>query len=146
MNSRQTLGLVALLWFGSEGSAVAQAAPRSLTERDAVAAAVVQNPTLHVALLRASQDRFAVLAEQGLYAPTFNASAGYTHTRTPSLYDVPAMGTMEARYETRVAGHDATFLLAVENVGDRNYWASALGSALTLADPLTVKATARVRF
>jgi iron complex outermembrane receptor protein len=51
-----------------------------------------------------------------------------------------------ARYETRIAGHDTTLLLAVENVGNSNYWQSALGSALTLADPLTVKATARFRF
>jgi outer membrane protein TolC len=65
---------------------------------------------LHVALLRASQDRYAVLAEQGLYAPTFSASAGYTHTRTPSLYDIPAMGGMDARYETRVGSSDVVDL------------------------------------
>jgi outer membrane protein TolC len=80
--------------------------PRSLSEGDAVAAAVAHNPTLHVALLRASQDRYALLAEQALYTPTFSASAGYTHTRTPSLYDVPAMGVAEERHETRVGSSD----------------------------------------
>jgi hypothetical protein len=34
----------------------------------------------------------------------------------------------------------------VENVADRSYWQSALGSALTLGDPRTFKATARVHF
>ena len=51
-----------------------------------------------------------------------------------------------ARYETRIGGKATTFLLAVENVADKSYWASALGGALTLGDPLTVKATARVSF
>jgi len=51
-----------------------------------------------------------------------------------------------ARYETVIGGKSTAFLLAVENVADKNYWASALGGALTLGDPLTVKATARVSF
>lgn len=51
-----------------------------------------------------------------------------------------------ARYETRLGAYPTTFLVAVENVADRSYWASALGSALTLGDPLTVKATARFSF
>ena len=51
-----------------------------------------------------------------------------------------------ARYDTVIAGKGTSFLLAVENVANRSYWQSALGQALTLGDPLTVKATARVSF
>ena len=91
---------------------------------------------------------YAIAAVPGLF---INAGVYYSAAQyfdVANLQPIPAWTRFDvgARYETRVAGHDATFLLAVENVGDRNYWASALGSALTLADPLTVKATARVRF
>jgi outer membrane protein len=60
--------------------------PRGLTEADAVGAAVQQNPTLRVALLRAQQARYGLRAEEALYTPIFDANAGYTHLRTPSLY------------------------------------------------------------
>jgi outer membrane protein TolC len=63
----------------------AQAPSRSLSERDVVASAVVKNPTLHVALLRASQSRYSVKAEQALYTAVFDANAGYLHSRTPTL-------------------------------------------------------------
>lgn len=59
---------------------------RALREQDAVAAAVMANPTLHVALLRAQQGRYSLRAEEALYTPVFDANAGYTHSRTPSLY------------------------------------------------------------
>jgi outer membrane protein TolC len=93
-------------------SALAQAPARRLTERDAVVAAVAQNPTLHVALLRASQGRQALLAEQGLYTPIFDATASYTHARIPSLFDVPAtldmpgMPGTPARHEVRVGSSE----------------------------------------
>lgn len=67
---------------------LAQAAPdraRALSEQDAVASAVVSNPSLHVALLRASQSRLNVTAEDALYTPILDASAGYTRARSPSL-------------------------------------------------------------
>lgn len=65
-----------------------------------------------------------------------------------NLQSIPSWTRFDvgARYETRIADHNTTFLLAVENVGNKSYWASALGGALTLGDPLTVKATARVSF
>jgi outer membrane protein TolC len=75
----------------------AQPAPRALGEQDAVARAVAHNPTLHVALLRASQSRLLVTAEQGLYTPIFDASAGYTHSRSPALFgsDAVRIGTSD---------------------------------------------------
>src|SRR5207244_13424626 len=65
--------------------ALAQA-QRNLTEQDVVATAVLSNPSLHVALLRAQQSRYTLSAEQALYTPVFDANAGYTHARTPSLF------------------------------------------------------------
>jgi iron complex outermembrane receptor protein len=65
-----------------------------------------------------------------------------------NLQSIPAWTRVDvgARYDTRIAGRDTAFLVAVENAGNRDYWQSALGNALTLGDPLTVKATARVAF
>jgi iron complex outermembrane receptor protein len=65
-----------------------------------------------------------------------------------NLQSIPAWTRFDvgARYDTRIGGYGTAFLVAVENVGNRDYWQSALGSALTLGDPLTVKATARIRF
>jgi len=65
-----------------------------------------------------------------------------------NLQSIPAWTRVDvgARYDTRIAGRDTAFIVAVENAGNRDYWQSALGNALTLGDPLTVKATARVAF
>ena len=51
-----------------------------------------------------------------------------------------------ARYETRIGITPAAFLIGVENVADKSYWADAQNGVLTLAEPLTVKATARFAF
>jgi outer membrane protein TolC len=67
----------------------------ALSEQDAVATAVAKNPSLHVALLRASQSRLDVTAEDALYTPIFGANAGYTRARTPSL-----SGTDDVRFGT----------------------------------------------
>jgi outer membrane protein len=56
-----------------------------LSSQQAVALAVQNNPELHTALLRESQARFNVTAEEALYDPVFSANAGYTHSRSPSL-------------------------------------------------------------
>lgn len=89
MSSRHFRSLAVLCWLGAPSLVFAQAAPdratRALSEQDAVATAVMNNPTLHVALLRASQARFEVRAEDALYTPVFDASAGYTRARSPSL-------------------------------------------------------------
>ena len=91
MNSRHGFGFSGLVWLCLVGSAGAQAPPRALTEQQAVAAAVTHNPTLHVALLRASQSRYTLSAEQALYTPVFDANAGYTRSRTPSLFGADAV-------------------------------------------------------
>jgi iron complex outermembrane receptor protein len=46
------------------------------------------------------------------------------------------------RYETRLAGARATCRFGIENVADRNYWASAHSGILTIADPRTLKLSA----
>lgn len=75
--------------------ALAQA-PRPLSEQEVVAVAVANNPTLHVALLRAQQSRYNLRAEEALFTPILNANAGYTHSRVPSLY----------QQGTRITGSD----------------------------------------
>ena len=56
-----------------------------LSSQQAVELAVQNNPELHTALLRESQARFNVTAEEALYDPIFSATAGFTHSRNPSL-------------------------------------------------------------
>jgi outer membrane protein len=84
MNSQLFAGLLALLGLSAASLAFGQTA-RSLSEQDVVAVAVMNNPTLHVALLRAQQSHYNLSAEEALYTPVFDANAGYTHSRTPSL-------------------------------------------------------------
>src|SRR4051812_26162118 len=56
-----------------------------LSSPQAVELAVQNIPELHTALLRESQARFDVTAEEALYDPVFSANAGFTHSRSPSL-------------------------------------------------------------
>lgn len=91
---------------------------------------------------------YRLTAVPGLY---LNAGVYYTDKQyfdTLNLQSIPAWTRLDvgARYETRIGGYDTAFLLAVENATSEDCWQSALGSALTLGDPLTVKATARIRF
>jgi iron complex outermembrane receptor protein len=51
-----------------------------------------------------------------------------------------------ARYETRVGATRLAFLLGIENLADKNYWAGAQNGILTSAEPRTVKATLRTEF
>jgi len=112
MNSRWFSRCFAGLLLSFAATARAQA-PSAFSERDAVAAAVASNPTLHVALLRAQQSRYNLSAEQALYVPIFDANAGYTHSRVPSLYGrteltTDAMGNMTTTIipDTRITGSD----------------------------------------
>ncbi len=89
MNSITFCGFAALGALCFATTARAEDAPstsaQGLTEEQAVARAVVNNPSLHVALLRASQGRLNVRAEEALYTPVLDASGGYTRARVPSL-------------------------------------------------------------
>ncbi|HVY31859.1 MAG TPA: TolC family protein [Polyangiaceae bacterium] len=87
--NRLLLSLCGGLLTSLVSSAGAAQSSRQLSEQDAVAAAVAANPSLHVALLRAQQGRYGLRAEEALYTPIFDANAGYTHSRTPSLYNPP---------------------------------------------------------
>lgn len=51
-----------------------------------------------------------------------------------------------ARYETKVMARPTVVRFNVENVLGKDYWASALGGVLTLADPRTYKLSATVGF
>lgn len=91
---------------------------------------------------------YAIRAVPGLFV---NFGAYYTSKQyfdLQNLQSIPAWVRFDigARYETVIGGKNTSFLVAVENVANESYWQSALGQALTLGDPLTVKATARVSF
>jgi len=91
---------------------------------------------------------YAIRAVPGLFV---NAGAYYAAKQyfdAQNLQSIPSWIRFDigARYDTVIGGKGTSFLLAVENVADRSYWQSALGQALTLGDPLTVKASARVSF
>jgi len=97
MNSLKKLCLFSLVCVACVGPSAAlgqvksaalgqvKSAARGISQLDAVAAAVRNNPTLHVALLQASQSRYLVRAEEALYTPLLNANAGVTHSRSPFL-------------------------------------------------------------
>jgi outer membrane protein TolC len=63
----------------------AQDSAGGLTSQAAVEIAVKNNPNLHIALLQQEQARYAVLAEEALYDPIFNANASYAHNGSPTL-------------------------------------------------------------
>jgi outer membrane protein TolC len=64
---------------------LAQDSSGGLTTQAAVEIAVQNNPGLHIALLQQEQARYAVLAEEALYDPIFNANASYAHNGSPTL-------------------------------------------------------------
>ncbi len=111
MNSRFYFcgGVLATLFTTALGLAQE---PRSISEADVVTTAVLSNPTLHVALLRAQQSRYNLRAEEALYTPVFDANVGYTHSRTPSLIGptADAMGNLLVPAGTRVSGSDVVDL------------------------------------
>lgn len=91
---------------------------------------------------------YRIGALPGLYLNAGGYFTGKQYFDLANEQSIPSWTRFDvgARYEARVAGYATTFYLTVENVTDHSYWQSALGSALTLGDPRTFKATARVHF
>jgi len=65
--------------------ALAQDTPSGLTTQSAVETAVKNNPSLHIAFLQQAQARYAVIGEEALYDPIFNANGTITHNGSPTL-------------------------------------------------------------
>ncbi|MEO6602586.1 MAG: TolC family protein [Polyangiaceae bacterium] len=123
-----------------------------LTSHQAVELAVQNNPELHTALLRESQARFNVTAEEAFYDPIFSANAGYTHSRSPSLrgtdgtvvstsniYNVGAGLTKNFAVGTALAAtltgqRSASASPPINNVGGQN----AVGPAYSLVGRLAL--------
>ena len=89
---------------------------------------------------------------QGL---SLNARTVYTSTQYADLANtkkLPSWTRLDigARYLTQVAGRDVTLRARVDNVTDRNYWASPVSlfdaGSLVLASPRTVVVSATVAF
>lgn len=51
-----------------------------------------------------------------------------------------------ARYATQIKGRPITIRVGIENVADKDYWAGAQSGILTLAEPRTLKLSARMDF
>lgn len=62
---------------------VAGAEPRKLSERDAAALAVRDNPSLQAALIDVQQADAQLDSAEGTFTPIFSADAGYTHNSSP---------------------------------------------------------------
>ncbi len=86
---------------------------------------------------------------------SLNARTVYTSTQYADLANTKQLPSwtrvdLGARYLTQVAGRDVTLRARVDNVTDRNYWASAVSSfgagSLVLASPRTVVVSATVAF
>ena len=86
---------------------------------------------------------------------SLNARTVYTSTQYADLANTKQLPSwtrvdIGARYLTQVAGRDVTLRARVDNVTDRNYWASAVSSfgagSLVLASPRTVVVSATVAF
>jgi len=91
---------------------------------------------------------YRIAAVPGLF---LNAGLYYTASQffdNANQQSLPSWTRLDlgARYETKASGYPLSLLFAVENAANRSYWQSALGNAITIGDPLTVKATARMSF
>ncbi|OWT65862.1 TonB-dependent siderophore receptor [Candidimonas nitroreducens] len=96
----------------------------------------------------AAQVSYSVPQIEGL---TLRADAKYTGSTTlrpagdlklPS-YTVFNLG---ASYDTRIAGHDTTFRLAVNNLADKAYWEYQYDNYIKPGDPRSISLNASVRF
>ena len=91
----------------------------------------------------------------GVSGLSLNARTVYTSTQYADLANTKQLPSwtrvdLGARYLTQVAGRDVTVRARVDNLFDRNYWASAVSSfgagSLVLAAPRTVAVSASVAF
>ena len=91
----------------------------------------------------------------GVSGLSLNARTIYTSSQYADLANTKQLPSwtrvdIGARYLTQVAGRDVTLRARVDNLADRNYWASAVSSfgsgALVLAAPRTVAVSASVAF
>jgi len=75
---------------------------------------------------------------------------GSQYTSASNQYELPSWARIDvgARYETRIQGHDAVFRLGVENVADRDYWATSSPQfgQITQGRGRTVKASMSLAF
>lgn len=91
----------------------------------------------------------------GVSGLSLNARTIYTSSQYADLANTKQLPSwtrvdIGARYLTRVAEHDLTLRARIDNLADRNYWASAVSSfgagSLVLAAPRTVAVSASVAF
>jgi iron complex outermembrane recepter protein len=90
--------------------------------------------------------RIAAVPGLALNGGVFHAGRQYLDGANTQAVPSWTRFDLGASYRTRVGDVDTDFMLNVENVADRSYWASAQGGILTMADPLTLKLGARLSF
>jgi iron complex outermembrane receptor protein len=82
----------------------------------------------------------------GVSAGVFHTGAQYLDAANTQRVPAATRVDVGAEYTLRVGGRAVDYLLAVENVADRDYWTGGLSGLLVLSSPRTVKLTSRVRF
>lgn len=100
--------------------------------------------------------RFVAATQVAYYVPqieglTLRANAKYTGStmlRPANDLKLPSytIFNVGANYNTRVAGHDTTLRLAVNNIADKRYWEYQYDNYVKLGDPRNVSLSATVEF
>jgi iron complex outermembrane receptor protein len=80
-----------------------------------------------------------------------NAGAYHSSSQfvdTANAQEIPAWTRLDvgARYETKFDSKRVVIRAGVENVTDKDYWSSAIGGILTIAEPRTYKVSAQLDF
>lgn len=78
----------------------------------------------------------ATVTGRMVYTDRMFIDTGNTRARSTPSWTRFDLG---ARYATKIAGHDTTFRLNVDNVANRNYWASASRGVLVVGAPRSVR-------
>jgi iron complex outermembrane recepter protein len=91
---------------------------------------------------------YRVAAVQGLALNAGVYHAGRQPLDAANTQWVPAWTRCDigASWDTAFSGISTRWMLTIENVADKDYWASAQSGILTMADPRTIKLGARFHF
>jgi iron complex outermembrane recepter protein len=91
---------------------------------------------------------YRLAAVPGLFVNAGAYHGGNQYLDGANTQSVPGWTRLDvgARYETRLADTKTTLLFNVENLADKSYWAGAQSGLLTLAEPRTLKLSARFEF
>lgn len=96
----------------------------------------------------AAQVGYRVAQLPGLRLSADAKYTGSTMLRASNTLKLPSYTVLNAgaNYSTRVAGHDTTFRVAVNNIADKKYWEYQYSDWIKPADPRTFSVSVKVDF